>query len=39
MPAAMDLAAAREKYDWPRVAGRYVKVFEDLERTYFGGRQ
>jgi glycosyltransferase involved in cell wall biosynthesis len=36
LPPAMDLAAAKERYDWPNAAARYIKVFESLERSYYG---
>lgn len=36
-PAAMPAAEAAGRYDWRNVAARYIKVFEDLEREYYGG--
>lgn len=36
LPPAMDIAAAKERYDWPNVAAGYVRVFEGLERKYYG---
>jgi glycosyltransferase involved in cell wall biosynthesis len=36
LPAAMDLVAARARYDWPNVAARYIKIFEELECEYYG---
>jgi hypothetical protein len=32
----MDLVAARARYDWPNVAARYIKIFEELECEYYG---
>jgi glycosyltransferase involved in cell wall biosynthesis len=37
IPPAMDMTAARQRYDWPNVAARYIKVFESLENEYYGG--
>lgn len=36
-PAAMQAAEAAARYDWRNVAGRYIKVLEDLERECYGG--
>ena len=38
MPPALDRTIAREAYDWPRVARRFISVYEDLSRKYFGSR-
>ncbi len=34
-PKAADVSAARERYDWPNIARRCVRVLDDLSRSYF----
>lgn len=36
MPRPMDMTAARERYHWPDVAARYLKLFDELIREYYG---
>lgn len=36
MPPALDRAVAQEAYDWPQAARRFISVYEDLCKEYFG---
>jgi len=35
MPKALDILIARDAYDWPNVAGRFIKVYRDLCNNYY----
>ncbi len=36
LPASLDREIAKETYDWPKVAARFIDLYEDLCRAYFG---
>ena len=36
MPQPLDLKIAKETYDWPNVASRYIRVYDDLISAYYG---
>lgn len=36
MPQPLDLKIAKEAYDWPNVASRYIRVYDDLISAYYG---
>jgi glycosyltransferase involved in cell wall biosynthesis len=38
LPPALDRTIAREAYDWPQVARRFLAVYEALCKEYFGPR-
>lgn len=38
LPPALDRAVAQEAYDWPQVARRFISVYEDLCKEYFGSQ-
>jgi len=38
MPRTLDIRTAREAYDWPNVARRFVRVYDDLVSAYYGAK-
>ncbi len=38
VPPVLDRAIAQEAYDWPKVAGRFIAVYDDLCKDYFSPR-
>ena len=36
LPPALERKIARDAYDWPQVARRFLAVYEDLCADYFG---
>lgn len=38
LPPALDRAVAKEAYDWPQVARRFIGVYEDMLRDRFNSR-
>jgi glycosyltransferase involved in cell wall biosynthesis len=38
MPSTLDIRTAREAYDWPNVARRFVRVYDDLVSAYYGAK-
>ena len=38
MPRTLDIRIAREAYDWPNVARRFVRVYDDLVSAYYGAK-
>ena len=38
LPPALERKIAREAYDWPQVTRRFLAVYEDLCKEYFGPR-
>jgi glycosyltransferase involved in cell wall biosynthesis len=38
LPPVLDRAIAQEAYDWPKVAGRFIAVYDDLCKDYFSPR-
>ncbi len=38
MPSTLDIRTAQEAYDWPNVARRFVRVYDDLVSAYYGAK-
>lgn len=38
LPQALDREMARDAYDWPQVARRFIEVYDHLCRQYIGPR-
>ena len=37
VPPVLDRASAAEAYDWPMVAARFIRIYDNLVAEYFGG--
>ncbi len=35
IPGSLDLRIAKDTYDWPNVAKRFINVYNDLSKNYF----